>query len=106
MAAQTDGRTGTAGIGTLPVTITLTPVAEGPLIEGGTVITVNEGHTGTLARTRSATIWVSYILGAPEFVNQSFRELFADGTPVARPLVAKGEEPSEADLDGGSTAGN
>ncbi|MCY4616748.1 MAG: cadherin domain-containing protein [Chloroflexi bacterium] len=43
-----DGRTGTAGIGTLPVTITLTPVAEGPLIEGDTVITVNEGHTGTL----------------------------------------------------------
>ncbi len=43
-----DGRTGTAGIGTLPVTITLTSVAEGPLIEGDTVIDVNEGHTGTL----------------------------------------------------------
>ena len=58
-----DGRTGTAGIGTLPVTITLTPVPEGPLIEGDSVIDVNEGHTGTLDRYRkrdpedSATNW-------------------------------------------------
>ena len=34
-------------------------------------------------------IWVSYILGAPEFVNRSFRELFTDGLPVATPLVGK-----------------
>ena len=34
-------------------------------------------------------LWVSYILGAPEFVNRSFRELFADGLPVATPLVGK-----------------
>ncbi len=34
--------------GSYPVTITLTPVAEGPLIEGDAVIDVNEGHTGTL----------------------------------------------------------
>ena len=33
--------------------------------------------------------WVSYILGAPEFVNRSFRELFAGGVPAATPLVAK-----------------
>ena len=33
--------------------------------------------------------WVSYILGAPQFVNRSFRELFTDGLPVATPLVAK-----------------
>ena len=36
-------------------------------------------------------IWVSYILGAPEFVNAAFRELFADGLPVATPLVGKRE---------------
>ena len=35
-------------IGTLPVTITLTDVPEGPLIEGDAVVNVNEGHTGTL----------------------------------------------------------
>ncbi|MCY3655370.1 MAG: cadherin-like beta sandwich domain-containing protein, partial [Chloroflexi bacterium] len=34
--------------------------------------------------------WVSYILAAPDFVNQPFRELFADGMPVATPLVVKG----------------
>ena len=34
-------------------------------------------------------IWVSYILGAPEFVNRSFRELFIDGVPSVTPLVAK-----------------
>ena len=34
-------------------------------------------------------VWVSYILGAPEFVNHSFRELFPDGLPVATPLVGK-----------------
>ena len=33
--------------------------------------------------------WVSYIVGAPEFVNRSFRELFTDGLPVATPLVGK-----------------
>ena len=36
-------------------------------------------------------VWVSYILGAPEFVNRSFRELFADGLPVATPLVGKSD---------------
>ena len=34
-------------------------------------------------------VWVSYILGAPELVNRSFRELFTDGLPVATPLVGK-----------------
>ena len=35
--------------------------------------------------------WVSYILGAPELVNQSFLELYADGLPSITPLVAKSE---------------
>ena len=34
-------------------------------------------------------VWVSYILGAPEFVNRSFAGLFTDGLPVATPLVGK-----------------
>ena len=34
-------------------------------------------------------VWVSYILGAPEFVNARFRELFTDGLPGATPLVGK-----------------
>ena len=36
-------------------------------------------------------IWVSYILGAPEFANAAFRELFTGGLPVATPLVGKSE---------------
>ena len=37
--------------------------------------------------------WGSYILGAPDFVNREFRELFADGLPAATPLVARSEGP-------------
>ena len=37
--------------------------------------------------------FVSYILGAPDFVNQPFRELFADGLPLMTPLVARSEGP-------------
>ncbi len=40
--------------------------------------------------------WVSYILGAPEFANLEFRELYADGLPALTPLVAKSEGPPEA----------
>ena len=36
-------------------------------------------------------VWVSYILGAPDFVNAAFRELFTDGLPSSTPLVAKSE---------------
>ena len=35
--------------------------------------------------------YVSYILGAPAFVNQPFRDLFADGLPLMTPLVARSE---------------
>ena len=40
--------------------------------------------------------FVSYILGAPAFVNRDFRELFADGLPAATPLLARSEGPPEA----------
>ena len=36
--------------------------------------------------------FVSYILGAPEFVTQPFHDLFADGLPPMTPLVARSEE--------------
>ena len=35
--------------------------------------------------------FVSYILGAPAFVTQPFRDLFADGVPLMTPLVARSE---------------
>ena len=34
-------------------------------------------------------VWVSYILGAPEFVNEAFVALFPEGLPAATPLVAR-----------------
>ena len=37
--------------------------------------------------------YVSYILGAPDFVNEAFVALFPDGLPALAPLVAKSEGP-------------
>ena len=37
--------------------------------------------------------FVSYILGAPAFVNQPFRDLFAGGLPPMTPMVARSEGP-------------
>ena len=45
--------------------------------------------------------YVPYILGAPDFVNRSFRELFTDGLPAAAPLIVKSDGVSAA----GATAG-
>ena len=44
--------------------------------------------------------WVSYILGAPDFVNEDFGELYAGGVPALTPLVAKSEGPASPDLFG------
>ena len=40
--------------------------------------------------------YVSYILGAPEWVNAEFGELFPEGVPPLTPLVARSEGPPEA----------
>ena len=45
----------------------------------------------TALYTLSEGEFVSYILGAPGFVNQSFRDLFTDGLPLMTLLVAKSE---------------
>ena len=50
--------------------------------------------------------FVSYILGAPEVADASFRELFADGLPPVTPLVAKGELPSAVDERRGDAGAN
>ena len=46
---------------------------------------------------RHEDAWVSLILGAPEFVNRAFRELFAEGVPADTPMIAQ-----RADPDSGS----
>ena len=45
----------------------------------------------TALYTLSEGEFVSYILGAPDFVTQPFRDLFADGLPLMTPLVARSE---------------
>ena len=45
----------------------------------------------TALYTLSEGEFVSYILGAPDFVNRPFRDLFADGLPLMTPLVARSE---------------
>ena len=42
-------------------------------------------------------VYVPYILGAPDFVNRSFRELYADGLPPMTSLVAGSNGPPSAD---------
>ena len=70
-------------------------IAEGfnlALYEGGSVDDLAacvQSHNVTAVYTLHEGEYVSYILGAPELVNRSFRELFADGLAPATPLVAK-----------------
>ena len=40
--------------------------------------------------------FVSYIIGAPDFVNQPFKDRHTDGLPQIAPLVAKSDGPPEA----------
>ena len=62
------------------------------LYEGGSIDDLDacaEGGGLSALYVLDDGVWVSYILGAPELVNHSFRELFPDGLPIATPLVGK-----------------
>ena len=62
--------------------------------EGGTVdelASCAEAFGISAIYTLADDEWVSYILAAPDFVNARFRELFADGVPIAAPLVVRSE---------------
>ncbi len=50
--------------------------------------------------------WVSYIPGAPGFVNEPFRELFAGGVPPVTPLVVRSDGPPPTGSDGDGAEGN
>ena len=74
----------------------------GEVVEGFSLVVYEGGSVEDLescARSLAVTAvyaladgeYVSYILGAQEFVNREFRELFADGLPSATALVARGE---------------
>ena len=46
--------------------------------------------------------YISYILEAPESVNQPFVELFADGVPPVTPLTVRSDGPPSADPNPGA----
>ena len=78
-------------------------VAEGfslVVFEGGSVdelVTCAESRDiGAFYALRDGA-YVSYILGAPDFVNREFRELYAHGLPAVTPLVAGSSGPPSAD---------
>ena len=50
--------------------------------------------------------FVPYILGAPEFVNRPFRDLYADGVPAAMPLIIRSDGPPAAGSGGDDSAVN
>ena len=60
-----------------------------------------EGRNVTALYALAGGEYVSYILGAPDFVNRPFFDLFADGLPAVTPLVAKSDSPLTASADGG-----
>ncbi len=62
-----------------------------------------QSRHGTALYTLHDGGYVPYILGAPEFVNSSFGELFADGVPATTPLIVKSEGPPTADPAGSIT---
>ena len=50
--------------------------------------------------------WVPFILGAPDFVNRPFLEVFNDGLPAVTPMVAKSDSPLTASGESGDAAEN
>ena len=76
----------------------------GAVSEGFSLVVYEGGSVGELEAcaesmditalyTLSEGEFVSYILGAPDFVTQPFRDLFAGGLPSVTPLVARSEGP-------------
>ncbi len=62
-----------------------------------------QSRRGTALYTLHDGGYVPYILGAPDFVNSSFGELFADGVPATTPLIIKSDGPPTADPAGSIT---
>ena len=73
---------------------------------GGSVedlVACAEGRNVTALYALDGGEYVSYILGAPGFVNEDFRALFADGAPALTPLTVKSEGPPSPDPSGGES---
>ena len=62
----------------------------------GDLVACAEGRNVTALYALEGGEYVSYTLGAPEFVNEDFRALFADGVPALTPLTVKSDGPATA----------
>ena len=116
LIAKSDGPATTAPIAA-GVTEALAACLQGEIVEGFNLVLYEGGSVADLDACAVGVgltalyvlddgVWVSYILGAPEFVNRTFRELFTDGVPAVTPLVAKSESPLTASADGGEATEN
>ena len=79
------------------------------VFEGGSVaelVTCAESRGIVTLYVLHEGVFVSYILGAPGFVNAGFLELFLDGLPPIAPLVATSNGPPSADPFGGDLEGD
>ena len=65
--------------------------------DGGSVedlTTCAAANDVTAVYLRDGGEWISLIVGAPDFVNQRFRDLFPEGVPPLTPLVVSSDGPS------------
>ena len=70
------------------------------IYEGGSVgdlVGCAESRHVTALYALEGGAYVPYILGAPEFVNRSFLELYAEGVPATTLVIAKSDGPATAD---------
>ena len=85
------------------------PIAEGfsaLVYEGGSVADIEacaDARDITALYVLDDGDWVAYVLGAPDFVNRPFADLFPDGVPAITPLIVKSEAEPPATAAG--TAG-
>ena len=84
---------------------------QGEVVQGFNLVVYSGGSVGELdvcARNRDITAvyalrdgdWVTYILGAPDFVNREFVEAFPEGLPPITPLVARSQSQPAAGASG------
>ncbi len=78
-------------------------VSGGGSLEG--LVSCAEGRHVTALYALSGSEYVPYIVGAPDFVNERFAGLFADGVPALTPLTVKSEGPATAALAASTPVG-
>ena len=104
LLVKSEGPPSTDPAGTAEVTEPWPDCLRGEIADGFNLVLFEGGSVEALAAcaeslgasalyTLDSGAWVSYILGAPEFVNRAFFELFPEGLPAITPLVAKGPVP-------------